>query len=83
MAYQLALRQSAFIPLTLPLMEILVNLPHIVKQVAKTDRIQLIAKLILIGLHGLSSLKSLTPIEWVGRHVTWRLPLYMSANLIL
>ena len=64
------IRQSVLIPVTLPLMEILVNLPHIVKQVTKTDRIRWIAKLILIRFHGLSRITHLTPNEWVGSHVT-------------
>ena len=67
------IRQAVFVSLVLPLMEIGMHLPHIVKQVAKTYRIGLIVYLILIGFHGLSSIKSLTPFQWVGRHVTLRL----------
>ena len=71
----LRIRQSVFISLTLPLMEVFMHLPHIVKQVTKTDTIRLVTKLIFIGFHGLSSIKSLTPTKWVGRHVTLRLRL--------
>ena len=56
----ICIRQSVFIALTLPLMEILVDLPHIVKQVAQSYRIRLIAKLILIGSHGLSGIRRLS-----------------------
>ena len=51
--------------MTLPLMEIGMHLPHIVEQVAQADRIRLVPKLILVGFHGTSSLKSLTPEQWV------------------
>ena len=64
------IRQAISIPLVLPPMEIVMHLPHIVKQIADTDTIRLIAKLILIRFHGISSIKSLTPFQWVGRHVT-------------
>ena len=56
----ICIRQSVFIALTLPLMEILVDLPHIVKQVAQSYRIRLIAKLILMGSHGLSGIRRLS-----------------------
>ena len=49
------------------------HLPHIVKQIADTDTIRLIAKLILICFHGISHITLLTPEQWVGRHVTLRL----------
>ena len=55
------IRQCVLISLTLPLMEILVDLPHIIKQVAKPNTIRLIIKRIFKGFHGLSSIKSLTP----------------------
>ena len=48
------IRQPVFIPLTLPLMEILVDLPHIVKQVAKANTIGLIIKGIFVGFHGIT-----------------------------
>ena len=67
------IRQTVFISLTLPLVEIRMHLPHIVKQVTNPDCVRLFPKPVFIGFHGLSSLKSLTPIEWVGRHVTLRL----------
>ncbi len=54
------IRQAIFIPVTLPLMEIHMHLPHIVKQVAKTYRIRLIANFILIGFHGISCIAPFT-----------------------
>ena len=67
------IRQAVLIALTLPFMKILVNLPHIVKQVANAYRVRLFPKRVFIGFHGLSNTKSLTPLKWVGRHVTLRL----------
>jgi len=67
------IRQPVLISLTLPLMEIRVDLPHIIKQVAKPNTIGLIIKRIFVGFHGISHITPLTPIEWVGRHVTLRL----------
>ena len=67
------IRQSVFIALTLPFMEVFMHLPQVVKQVANADCIRLIAKLILKGFHGISHITPLTPNEWVGRHVTLRL----------
>ena len=54
------IRQSVFIPLTLPLMKILVDLPHIVKQIANAYRVRLFPKRIFIGFHGISRIASLT-----------------------
>ncbi len=42
------IRQSVFVALTLPLVEIRMHLPHIVKQVANAYCVRLITKLILI-----------------------------------
>lgn len=68
------IRQSVPIPFVLPSMEIVMHLPHIVKQIADTDTIRLIAELVFIRFHSISSVKSLTPNQWVGnRHVTLRL----------
>ena len=67
------IRQSVLIALTLPLMEVFMHLPYIVNQVANADRIRLVIKRIFVGFHGLSHITPLTPIEWVGRHVTLRL----------
>ena len=53
-------RQSVGIPLALPLVEILMYLPHIVKQVTKTYRIRLIVYFIFIGFHGISSIRHLS-----------------------
>ena len=67
------IRQPVLIPLTLPLMEIRMHLPHIVKQVSDTDTIRLMTKLIFIRFHGLSRITFLTPFKWVGnRHGTLR-----------
>ena len=66
------IRQSILIALALPLMEIRMHLPHIVKEVSKPNTIRLFAELILIGFHGISSIKSLTPAKWVGRHIVKR-----------
>ena len=67
------IRQPVLIPLTLPFMEVFMHLPHIVKQVTNADCVRLFSKRIFIGFHGVPSIKSLTPNEWVGRHVTKRL----------
>ncbi len=66
------IRQAVFMSLTLPLMEIDMHLPHIVKQIANAHRIRLFPKRVFIGFHGLSSIKSLTPFQWGGRHRTLR-----------
>ena len=66
-------KPSVLVTLTLPLMEVFMHLPHIVKQVTNAYCIRLFPKRVFIGFHGLSSIKSLTPNEWVGRHVTLRL----------
>ena len=55
-----------------PRVEILVNLPHIVKQVPNADSIRLIIKRIFIGFHGLSGIRRLSPTRVEGRHVTKR-----------
>ena len=55
------IRQSISISFVLPLMEVFMRLPHIVKQIANTDTIRLIVKRIFIRLHGLSSIKRLSP----------------------
>ena len=73
--------QLILIPLTLPPMKILMNLPHIVKQIPKPNTIGLIAKLILIRFHGLSSIKSLTPEQWVGPTRYQAVTLFMSVQL--
>ena len=67
------IRQSVLISLTLPLMETLVDLPHIIKQVAKPNTIGLIIKRIFVGFHGISHITPLTPLKWVGRHTIKRL----------
>ena len=67
------IRQSLSIPFVLPPMEVVMHLPHIVKQIANAYQVRLIAKFILIRFHDLSSIKSLTPDKWVGRHTVKRL----------
>ena len=66
------IRVSVFIPLTLPLMEVFMHLPHIVKQVAEASRIRLSAKLILIGFHCPSHITRLSATKWEGRHIVKR-----------
>ena len=66
------IRQPLFMPLTLPLVEIHMHLPHIVKQVANADRIRLIIKRIFIGFHGISHITPLSPTKWDGRHIVKR-----------
>ena len=74
--------QLVFIALTLPLVEIHMHLPHVVKQIADTDCIRLLVKRIFIGFHGISSTKFLTP--EVGRQTrNQEVTLHMPANLIL
>ena len=51
------IRQSVFIPLALPLMEILVDLPHIIKQVTNPYYVRLFSKRVFIGLHGISVIR--------------------------
>ena len=57
------------------------HLPHIVKQIADTDTIRLITKLILIRFHGTSSIKPLTPEQWVGPTRYQAVTLFMSVQL--
>ena len=75
-------RQSVGIPLALPLVEILMYLPHIVKQVTKTYRIRLIVYFIFIGFHGISSIRRLS--LYSGRQARGFLATtpVMSVNLI-
>ena len=72
-ALKVDIRQPVFMTLTLPLMEVFMNLPHIVKQVANAHCIRLFPKRIFTAFHGRSSIKSLTPVKWVGRHTTKQL----------
>jgi len=55
------IRQSVLISLTLPLVEIRVDLPHIVKQVTQADYIRLITEFVFIRFHGLSHITPLSP----------------------
>ena len=75
------IRQAVFIALALPLVKIRVNLPHIVKQVAKTNTIRLFTDFIFVGFHGLSGIRHLS--LYSGRQTRYQVvTLYMSANLI-
>ena len=59
------------------------HLPHIIKQIAKTDTIGLIAKLILVGFHGISQHTVFNPIQ-VGRHThNLVIMLELSATVML
>ena len=64
--------QPVLISLTLPLMEILVDLPHIIKQVAKPNTLGLIIKRMFVGFHGISHITPLSPAKWDGRHIVKR-----------
>ena len=66
------IRQSVFIALTLPLVEVFMHLPHIVKQVTKPNTTQLIIKRIFVGFHGISHITPLSPTKWDGRHIVKR-----------
>ena len=57
------IRKPGFISLTLPLMEIRMHLPHIVKQVPKSYRIALVRKLIFIDFHGIQY-QAFIPNHW-------------------
>ena len=54
------IRQSVLIALTLPLMEVFMHLPHIIKQVTKPNTIRLVIKRIFIGFHGISHITPLS-----------------------
>ena len=71
-ALKVDIRQPVFMPLPLPLMEILMHLPHIVKKVSNAYRVRLFTKWIFIAFHGLSRITPLTPKQWVGRHIALR-----------
>ena len=55
------IRQPVFMPLTLPLVEVFMHLPHIVKQIAYPYCVRLFPKRVFIAFHGLSRITSLTP----------------------
>ena len=76
------IRQPVLIPSTLPLMEIRMHLPHIVKQVSDTDTIQLMTKLIFIRFHGLSRITLLTPVQVDRQTRHQAVTLELSANVI-
>ena len=65
--------KSVFIALTLPQMEILMHFMQIVKQMTQAFILWVFAYRIFIGSHWVSRITPLTPVQWVGRHVTLRL----------
>ena len=63
-------KPSVFIPLALPLVEMLVHLPHIVKQIAKTDHIRLVLKLVCEGSQDrFSRITRLSRCRWVANQL--------------
>ena len=60
------IRQPVFMSLTLPLMKILMHLPHIVKQVANANCIRLFPQRVFIGFHRTIKYQVLTPAKWVA-----------------
>ena len=56
--------QSVFIALPLPLMEVFMHLPHIIKQVTKANTIRLITELVFIRFQGISGIRCLSPFQW-------------------
>ena len=79
------IRQTIFIALTLPLMEILMHLPHIVKQIAKPYQIRLISELILIRFHGISHITPFYPfpVGWQTRHQAVTLEMFASVIVLI
>ena len=67
------IRQTVFIALTLPQVEILMHFMHIVQQIPQAFILRVFAYLMFIGSHWFSRITLLTPFQWVGRHVTLRL----------
>ena len=63
-AFKVRIGQPLLIPLTLPLMEIHMHLPHIIKQITDTDHIRLVLKLISECSHGLPCIVPLSPNQW-------------------
>ncbi len=49
------IRKPVFIALTLPLMEVFMHLPHIIKQVTKSYQIRLIAEFVFVSFQGFTS----------------------------
>ena len=76
------IRQTVFIPLTLPLMEILMHLPHIIQQVANADRIRLFPKRVVIRFHRLSQYHRVNPFPVGWQTHNQAIVLEMSATVI-
>ena len=75
------IRQPVFVALTLPLVEVFMHLPHIIKQIANPNTIRLIAEFIFVSFHGISGIRRLS--LYSGRQARRQVTtLYMPANLI-
>ena len=75
------IRQPVFIAVTLPLVEVFMHLPHIVKQgVSKPNTIGLIIKRIFVGFHGISHITPFNPytMGWQTRHQAVALCMFAS-----
>ena len=78
------IRQPVFIPLTLPLMKILVNLPHIIKQITNAYCVRLFPQRSSIYRSSWSiKYQVFNPCIVGGQTRYQEVTLYMSANLIL
>ena len=54
---------------------------QVVKEIAKCDDIRLMIELIFFSFHGISSIKSLTALKWVGPTRNLAITLQLSAQL--
>ena len=76
------IRQTVFIPLTLPLMEILMHLPHIIQQVANAAGVRLFPKRVVIRFHRLSQYHRVNPFPVGWQTHNQAIVLEMSATVI-
>ena len=53
--------------------EVVMDIPKVIQQIPHALMLRVVAYLICVGSHSVTSYQSLTPNEWVGRHVTLRL----------
>ena len=53
--------------------EVVMHITQVIKHVAGSLVLRMLTYLIFVSSHGLTSYQSLTPEQWVGRHVTLRL----------
>ena len=56
----------------LQLQEVVMDASKIIKHIAKAHVLWMLAYLIFVGSQSFSSYQSLTPTQWVGRHVALR-----------